>query len=530
MKPAAKTQRSARGRSLDGSIQGALLQVLLISSVLCVHGRTAEATDATNVIAAGTPQATESYIHETGMAGPTVMIVGGAHGNEPAGAAAAETIRRWPLLKGKLVVVARANVLALQANTRLIPISNTNLNNLNRNYPRAGKEEPARGEVAEGIWALVLKHKPAWLLDLHEGFDFNQLNDKSVGSSIIVFPSKEGSAMADRMLDAVNASITNSELKFVRRNMPIDGSLARAAAEHLHIPAMTLETTAKQAFALRVRQHEIMVHCLLAALGMVDRVTPAEVAGSQTEGREKPGRTESEAGIRIALYNGPGTGGRGPRMLTEKFDHSQAASITEVGPEEIAGGILTNYDVIIFAGGSGSKQAEALTEAGRNQIRQFVATGGGYVGICAGAYLATSGYSWSLGLINARTVSPKWRRGQGDVKFEMTDSGRSVFGALSGTNEVHYANGPIISPAGKTELPKYDVLAYYRSELAENGSPAGVMMNSPAIFSSQYQKGQVICISPHPEQTKGLEEIVPQAVEWAAHKASGMKTSFPHAE
>ena len=495
------------------------------------HARTPEPTVRTNVIAEGTAEATESYIHNSGVAGPTVMIVGGAHGNEPASAAAAEAIRQWPLLKGRLVVISRANVLALQANTRLIPISNTNLNNLNRNYPRAGKkEEPARGDLAGDIWGLALTHKPAWLLDLHEGYDFNQLNDKSVGSSIISFPSKDGFLMADRMLVAVNASITNSDLKFVRRNMPVDGSLVRAAAEHLHIPSMTLETTSKQPFPLRVRQHEIMVHCLLASLGMVDHVPPPELAFTRPEPRSKPSKPAGDAGIRIALYNGPGTGGRGPRLLTEKFDRWQAASITEVSPEEIAAGVLTNYDVIIFAGGSGSKQAEALTEEGRKRIREFVATGGGFVGICAGAYLASSGFSWSLGLINARTVSPKWRRGQGEVKLEMTDSGRSIFRGQPGTNEVHYANGPIVAPAGIPELPPYNVLAYYRSELAENGSPAGVMVNSPAIFSSQFQKGQVICISPHPEQTAGLEEIVPHAVEWVAPRSAAVRSALPRGE
>src|SRR5262245_33127158 len=75
----------------------------------------------TNSLVSGTPFTTEAYIHDSGNPGPTIFICGGAHGNEPAGAAAAETIRHWPITKGKLVVVPRANVLSLAANKRLIP-------------------------------------------------------------------------------------------------------------------------------------------------------------------------------------------------------------------------------------------------------------------------------------------------------------------------------------------------------------------------------------------------------------------------
>ena len=461
----------------------------------------------TNTLAAGSRFATEAYVCDSGKPGPTLFICGGAHGNEPAGAAAAETIRHWPVTKGKLVVVSRANVLSLAANRRLIPNLDTNLNNLNRNYPRADHTEPARGELAEAIWGLALKHKPDWVLDLHEGYDFNQLNEKSVGSSVINFPNEKGNAAADLMILAVNADVSDEKLKFVRRDLPIDGSLARAAGEHLHVPAMTLETTSKQPMEKRVRQHEIMVHRLLQHLGMLDVLPPATFVGARTE-----------PALRIALYKGPGTGGAGPPNLMEKFHHAPDSSITQVTPEEIQANTLTNFDVIIFGGGSGSKQATALGETGRTNVQRFVERGGGYIGICAGAYLATSGYPWSLKLINARTVSSKWQRGKGAVKIELTETGSTILGKRDGEFDVRYANGPIVARDDKTDLPAFDTLAFFRTEMAENGSPVGVMSNAPAIFSGQYKRGRVVCISPHPEQTAGLEDVVPRVVEWVTAK------------
>jgi putative intracellular protease/amidase len=447
--------------------------------------------------------ATARYLQDTGVPGPTIMIVGGAHGNEPAGAAAAEIIRQWPISKGRVLTIPRANVPGLAARKRLIPNLDTNLNNLNRNYPRAWKDEPARGELATAIWELALKYKPDWLLDLHEGFDFHQRNNSSVGSSIIVYPNEQAKAAARLMLAAVNEDITDPGLRFVERDMPIDGSLARAGGEHLHIPSMTLETTSKQPMARRVQQHETMVRRLFQHLGLVGENLRA-------------GPNHTEPVTRVALYKGPGTSGAGPSNLLAKLQHPPETTITSVTPAELASGILTNYDVVIFAGGSGSKQAGALGAPGRSAVRQFVASGGGYIGICAGAYLATSGYSWGLNLINARTISSKWQRGRGDVKMELTKSGRKILGEREGVFDVLYANGPIVTPSAMDDLPAMEVLAWFRSELAENGTPAGIMVDSPAIFSASYKLGRVVCISPHPEQTKGLEEFIPRVVTWVS--------------
>jgi putative intracellular protease/amidase len=437
------------------------------------------------------------------------MIVGGVHGNEPAGAKAAESIREWPIQIGKLVVIPRANVTGLAANKRRITGLATNLSDLNRDYPRAAQtNNDARGDIAQAIWKIATESKPDWVLDLHEGYDFHQVNDKSVGSSVICFPLTNGQVAADEMLNTVNATITNAAFKFVRRNMPIDGSLARAAGEHLHVPGMTLETTDKQPMEVRVHEHQLMVHTLLARLGMVQNVTPAATAALFS-----PVHTSK---IKVALYKGPGTGGNGPPDLMKQLNLTNApTSLVEITPDEIRAGTLTNFDVVIFAGGSGSAEAKSIGEDGRAEVEKFVAAGGGYVGICAGAYLATAGYPWSLHIINAKTLSPKWARGRAVLKMELTPTGEGILGGATNV-DVMYHQGPVVGPADATNLPPYEPLAYFRTEVASNNTPVGIMINSPAIFAGQYKSGKVVCISPHPEQTEGLEYIVPHAVNWVA--------------
>jgi putative intracellular protease/amidase len=280
--------------------------------------------------------------------------------------------------------------------------------------------------------------------------------------------------------------------------------LARAAADLLGIPAMILETTSKRPLEQRVRQHEIMVSCLLRHLGML----AAETAKQKVPGASPP--------VRVALYHGPGTGGAGPPRLLKRLNCPPQFTITNLSPEQIRAGALSNYSAVIFAGGSARKQAEAIGAAGREAVRRFVEQGGGYIGICAGAYLATSGSaSTRLNLVDAITASPKWKRGRGNVEIELTDTGLSIMDKPAGRAVVRYANGPVVKPAGREDLPDYEPLAWFRTELAQNDTPGGVMINSPAVFAGPFGNGRVVCISPHPEQTDGLDHWLPSLVSWA---------------
>ncbi len=459
----------------------------------------------------GTARETAWHWVDAGKPGPVVMIVGGIHGNEPAGARAAEQIRHWPIGRGKLIVVPRANATGLKAAIRYIPNNPRNLRDLNRNFPKTDEKNEASGPLASAVWKLVEQRKPDWLLDLHEGTDFHQINKKSVGSSII--PTKgEGMEQAvKKALSAVNATIEDPRKKLVRLRYPVNGSLARAAHERFGVRSMILETTVKQQpLSRRSRQHRIMVHAILERLGMttagVHLMTPPRKDDSN-EGKE----------LRIAIYDGGGAGGSGIRQLELIFRKTKGAVIRRVGPPEIRAGVLKSFDLVVFPGGSGSKQAAALEKSGKEEIQEFVEKGGGYLGVCAGSYLAARNYTWSLKIIDADTVDTKnghWRRGSGMVKMELTDRGRSILGDFPKTVEVRYANGPIFAAAGDDALPDFEPLAYFRTEFAENGARSGAMVDTPAILSGAMGKGRVLCISPHPESSEALHELVRKAAAW----------------
>ena len=220
--------------------------------------------------------------------------------------------------------------------------------------------------------------------------------------------------------------------------------------------------------------------------------------------------------IAIAVYDGGGSAGKGVPRVLSLLGAVTNVSVARISPKDIQTGALRRFDVVMFTGGSGSGQARALGQTGCQEVKQFVEKGGGYVGICAGSYLACSGFSWSLGLLNAKTLSPLWKRGTATVKVELTDRGREILGPCQGKLDCLYFQGPIVGPAGAPELPEFEPLAVFRSEVAENNTPKGIMVNSPAIFAGRFGKGRVLCFSPHPEQTKGLETFVTRAVAWTA--------------
>ncbi|QDT95990.1 BPL-N domain-containing protein [Gimesia aquarii] len=222
--------------------------------------------------------------------------------------------------------------------------------------------------------------------------------------------------------------------------------------------------------------------------------------------------------VRVAIYDFPKSKSSGPEHLMKFLTPTYGFQSTIVSPAEIRDGALQNYDVLICPGGSGSRQAKELKEAGRTAVRKFVRNGGGYVGICAGAYLASTHYTWSLGVINARVWDrAHWARGKKQVSIRLTPSGREVLSKSKEKFDIYYANGPLLVPDNQPNLPGYEVLARYNTEVTRNGAPQHAMVGTHAIIRSKFGAGRVICFSPHAEMKNGPKSLVASGVYWASN-------------
>ena len=224
--------------------------------------------------------------------------------------------------------------------------------------------------------------------------------------------------------------------------------------------------------------------------------------------------------ISVAVFDGNGVG-KSCANLIVALTESDASDfkLTRITTADILAGKLTNVDVLIHSGGSGSKQGNDLGDAGRTKVRQFVNQGGGFLGVCAGAYLATNDYTWSLHLIDAKVLDRKhWARGTGMVRLDLSKTGQSFFQTKDPTLNIYYGQGPLLVRRewDDPKTPNYESLAIYATEIAKNGAPVGIMKGTSAAVRCEFGEGRVFCFSAHPELTDDLHHLIPKAVKWLA--------------
>ncbi len=220
--------------------------------------------------------------------------------------------------------------------------------------------------------------------------------------------------------------------------------------------------------------------------------------------------------VRVAVYDDLGSEGFVEDVLKALADRP-GVSVETITAAEIRAGRLDGFDVLIQPGGSGGGQARALGAEGLSRIREFVKAGGGYVGICAGTYLAIGDDEESLGLLDAKLVDVgHWARGVGTIEVSVSDEGRRVLGLEVTLVPTHYENGPLLAPAGDPDLPDYEPLATFAGEVAENGAPRGVMRGTTAIAAGRCGEGRVLCFSGHPEKSKEMRDVLWRGATWVA--------------
>lgn len=490
--------------------KGIFCAVLLVSTA---HAQKVEH----GVIAQGTPFQTRWHSYDSEVEGPTVLVIGGIHGNEPAGHRAARQIASWPVSLGRLVVVPAANPPALEARSRRIPGLEKDEGDLNRHFEIVDDEVVPSGPAAPALWAFLESVDPDVVLDLHEGYGFRAAGSKSVGTSIITHLKRDDPAQA-LMLAAGNEGIENPERRFVELNGIVSGSLARGAAVEHGAEAHIIETTYKdQRLSHRCRQHRRIVAARLADLNMLEAEAVLNVLVNLDDQRPK-----------IALYDGGGAGGETQGRLFES--KLPGCRVERVGPEDIRSGVLSSFDAVIFPGGSGSGQAKAIGTDGREVVRKYIKDGGGYVGVCAGAYLALDNYSWSLRLLPLDSFDTShWRRGQASLEIELTGAGHELFADQDDSLlEIEFRQGPLMRPSSEQgDRSEPEVLAWFRSGVGKNGADPATMVDTPAIVRGEFGEGRVLLFSPHPEKTKGLEEWLRFAIDWTEESVIEPATTAP---
>ncbi|MFC4356563.1 succinylglutamate desuccinylase/aspartoacylase family protein [Halobium salinum] len=238
----------------------------------------------TGTLLAGTQYATPVVTVDGPRDGPTVVVVGGLHGDERVGYRTAERVAAGDVAAGRLVVVPRANRPAIEANTR-----EGVGGDLNRQFTPG--EAPAT-ELARAVWRVVAEADPDAVVDLHRSTGIYGVHRGSVGQAI--FPTVTGEATAYAADAAAYANETEvpwyMPVHEYRRANRLDGSaplLAHKVAADLGVAGYIVETTNYLvALDTQVDWEFAVAEHLLRAHGLVrpDDGTEADGAGASGEG------------------------------------------------------------------------------------------------------------------------------------------------------------------------------------------------------------------------------------------------------
>ena len=158
---------------------------------------------------------TPLYLLDSERPGTTVLVLAGVHGDEPGGVRAAEQLlRASPPSQGRLLILPRANVLAVEDGVRSAP----ELGDLNRLYGAESFDLPM-AEVAAQIVDVVRVYDVDVVIDLHESWDLHRnrpgaaedVDTSFLGQTISAHDSQRSVSLAQETVRRANRWLSGHE-------------------------------------------------------------------------------------------------------------------------------------------------------------------------------------------------------------------------------------------------------------------------------------------------------------------------------
>lgn len=225
--------------------------------------------------------------------------------------------------------------------------------------------------------------------------------------------------------------------------------------------------------------------------------------------------TAQSSTLRVGVYDARGVGASALESAMSAFGASADITARTITPADVRAGALDELDVVLFTGGRGSIQGQLLGEDGRERVRRFVRRGGGYLGICAGAYLAIQGPAEfnKIGIVAAHNLTGDlWQRGIAPSRVVPRDG--------SEPRELHYANGPLLEREAVEGLAPFVTLATFDADIywERYGTRSGEMPGTPAVVAAQYGRGRIVLFSPNPTLDPAHPELLVRAARWTRER------------
>ncbi|MCR5414987.1 MAG: hypothetical protein K6F50_09730 [Kiritimatiellae bacterium] len=222
-----------------------------------------------------------------------------------------------------------------------------------------------------------------------------------------------------------------------------------------------------------------------------------------------------EKPVRVAEYMGFGAAGASSLKLAKLVSLSPGCEYAAVDADDVRSGALKDFDVYIAPGGHAGDQGDALGPEGLTNIAEFVRSGGGYLGACAGCYMALtrsdtdSPKATRLGFVPYCAQKEPYRGGA-ELDIRSTDHAPLLGLKPDECRAVHYHGGPVLLPAEGAETSPVKTVATFDcvGVYAHDDAKEPVMTHKSAIVAGPFGDGKVVAISPHPEAYDNTQDMI----------------------
>jgi glutamine amidotransferase-like uncharacterized protein len=123
----------------------------------------------------------------------------------------------------------------------------------------------------------------------------------------------------------------------------------------------------------------------------VGRNLPA-LTKTPATGMDEPTESRPDS-VRAAIYAGTGTWDESITAVESMFQW-MGAKTERLGAYSINEGDFDDFDILLIPGGDMYQYDQDITSQGDENIREFIRSGGCYIGICGGAFFASQEVIW----------------------------------------------------------------------------------------------------------------------------------------
>ena len=213
--------------------------------------------------------------------------------------------------------------------------------------------------------------------------------------------------------------------------------------------------------------------------------------------------TLSQKPLRVAVFVDNGARNIGAFRWLEITARAKNVIPVPVDGKSVRDGALDSVDLLIMPGGRAHQEALSLGSDGRERVKSFVRSGGGYIGTCAGFYLVmqpTRGKRKDyLGLIPF-VDTPEGGNGRAELNFAFNEKAEELGGIKKGIYRILYSQGPVpVYTEKKLEGTQAEVLATYNSDYNPRSTSCRSKVGSPAVVVAECGKGRLFVFTCHPE-------------------------------